>query len=169
MKRYASNNGLSENENVCWSGDMVQTMIRSIASASYGEHNDLSELLCDDAVTPKNPTNIMQVHGEQDVQMVTLVPSDVENNSTITINIVWYGYIDNKKVKVTRITTGAFDFHVQGQLLQKHTMHKVLVASCVYRQEQKDERSNVIMLHPSVPKNKRRETRMTNDSWCTRM
>ena len=82
MKRYASDNGLLKNENVCWSGDMVQTMIGSIASASCGKHNNLSVLLCDDGETPKNPTNIIQVCGE-DVQMATLVPSDVEDNSNL--------------------------------------------------------------------------------------
>ena len=50
IREYANSRGLCDNHHVYWDSDMVQTTIGCLPTAGYGDHDDLSVLLCDDQV-----------------------------------------------------------------------------------------------------------------------
>jgi hypothetical protein len=60
IRAFASLNGLIENHNVYWSGDMVQMTISHISMAGFADHDDLSILLCDDRGSTGRPTNCLK-------------------------------------------------------------------------------------------------------------
>jgi hypothetical protein len=131
IKMHVTSNALLENVNVYWKGDMVQTTIGRITSAGFGDHDDLSVLLCDDRVWARRASNDILMRGE-DVQTATLVPSDAREDD-VPVYVVWSTEINNKKVELARIRTGPFDFHFQGHLIQKRSMHAVKVETSAAR------------------------------------
>jgi hypothetical protein len=122
---FASMNGFVDNPNVYWSGDMVQTTISHISTSGFGDHDDLSILLCDDSCSDSHPSSKLKTQGE-DVQTVTLVPSDVDE-SKAPVSVIWSTMINDRKVELARVQTGPFDFHIQGHLMQKLSQHAVKV------------------------------------------
>jgi hypothetical protein len=129
---YWASEQLLENPNVYWDSDMVQTIISLISTAGFGDHDDLSVLLCDDRITYNRPSTHLKVRGE-DVQTATLTPSNGEE-SEAPVYVVWRTTINNTKVELARIQTGPFDFHLQGHLLQKRSTHAVEVDIDTVRQ-----------------------------------
>jgi hypothetical protein len=111
---------------------MVQTTIGRVSTAGFGDHDDLSVLLCDDCVPFAKPSTHLKTRGE-DVQTVTLTPSNGDE-SEAPVYVVWRTTINNKKVDLARIRTGPFDFHLQGHLLQKRSTHAVEVDIHTVRQ-----------------------------------
>jgi hypothetical protein len=122
---YAASNQLLENPNVYWDSDMVQMTIGRILTVGFGDHYDLSVLLCDDSIWCNQPSSHLKTCGE-DVQTATFTPSSAEE-SDAPVYVVWSTMIDNKRVELARIQTGPFDIHVQGHGLQKRSTHAVEV------------------------------------------
>jgi hypothetical protein len=104
IQAYATLNGLKENPNVFWKGDMVQTTIGQTLMAGYGDHDDLSILMCDDNIASFRATNYLKTRGE-DVQTATLVISDA-NKSKAPVLVVWNSVVDNQKVVLAKVQTG---------------------------------------------------------------
>jgi hypothetical protein len=129
---YAASKELLENPNVYWDSDMVQTTIGRVLTAGFGDHDDLSVLLCDDCVPNAKPSTHLKTHGE-DVQTVTLTPSNGDDGK-VPVCVIWRAMINEKKVELARIRTSPFDFHIQGHLLQRRSTHAVEVDVQTVRQ-----------------------------------
>jgi hypothetical protein len=99
--------------------------------AGYGDHDNLSILMCNNNIASYRATNYLKTRGKN-VQTATLVTLDA-NKSEVPLSVVWSSIVNNQKVVLAKVQTGPFNFHFQDHCLQKLSTHATIVDACTVK------------------------------------